>query len=95
MTEYSYSDKTFLFNKLNKITDKNQIRDIIKIIMFKDKEHIFEKDIGTYIKFNNLNNNTYKELEQYIDSLQFKNNKNDNIISLNNDKILSFTEDNY
>lgn len=90
MSEYNYSDKTFLFNKLNKITNKNQIRDIIKIIMYKDKNNVFEKDIGTYIKFNNLNNNTYKELEQYIDSLQF--NKND---VANDNKILSFTEDNY
>ena len=91
MTEYNYNDKTYLFNKLNKINDKNQIRDIIKIIMFKDKEYIFEKDIGTYIKFNNLTNETYKELEQYINNLQF-NNKN---IKMNNDNILSFTEDNY
>lgn len=91
MTEYNYNDKTYLFNKLNKINDKNQIRDIIKIIMFKDKEYIIEKDIGTYIKFNNLTNETYKELEQYINNLQF-NNKN---IKMNNDNILSFTEDNY
>lgn len=91
MNEYNYNDKSFLYNKLNKITDKNQIRDIIKIIMFKDKNNIFEKDIGTYIKFNNLTNETYKELEQYVNSLQF--NKNNNL--LDNDNIQSFTNDDY
>ena len=51
---YSYNDKLYLFNHLSKITDKNHIRDIIKIISFKNDKFIFEQDNGTYIKFNEL-----------------------------------------
>lgn len=69
---YSYNDKSYLFNRLNKITDKNKIRDIIKIIMFKNNNSIIEQDDGTYIKFNSLTNDTYTELEQYINNSNYK-----------------------
>ena len=38
--EYSYNDKSYLYNRLNKITYKNDIRNIIKIITFKNKNSI-------------------------------------------------------
>lgn len=70
---YSYNDKLYLFNNLSKITDKNHIRDIIKIISFKNDKFIFEKDNGTYIKFNELTDDTYKELEQYLNNISYDN----------------------
>lgn len=70
---YSYNDKLYLFNNLSKITDKNHIRDIIKIISFKNDKFIFEQDNGTYIKFNNLTDDTYKELEQYLNNISYDN----------------------
>ena len=75
---YSYNDKLYLFNHLSKITDKNHIRDIIKIISFKNNKFIFEQDNGTYIKFNELTDDTYKELEQYLNNISY-----DNIIIIN------------
>ena len=68
---YNYEYKSYLYNKLTNITNKNNIRDIIKIISFKNKNFIFEKDNGTYIKFNNLTDDTYKELEQYINNINY------------------------
>ena len=68
---YSYNDKLYLFNNLSKITDKNHIRDIIKIISFKNDKFIFEQDNGTYIKFNELTDDTYKELEQYLNNISY------------------------
>lgn len=70
---YSYNDKLYLFNHLSKITDKNHIRDIIKIISFKNDKFIFEQDNGTYIKFNELTDDTYKELEQYLNNISYDN----------------------
>ena len=70
---YSYNDKLYLFNNLSKITDKNHIRDIIKIISFKNDKFIFEQDNGTYIKFNELTDDTYKELEQYLNNISYDN----------------------
>ena len=70
---YSYNDKLYLFNHLSKITDKNHIRDIIKIISFKNDKVIFEQDNGTYIKFNELTDDTYKELEQYLNNISYDN----------------------
>ena len=70
---YSYNDKLYLFNHLSKITDKNHIRDIIKIISFKNDKYIFEQDNGTYIKFNELTDDTYKELEQYLNNISYDN----------------------
>ena len=70
---YSYNDKLYLFNHLSKITDKNHIRDIIKIISFKNDKFIFEQDNGTYIKFNELTEDTYKELEQYLNNISYDN----------------------
>lgn len=70
---YSYNDKLYLFNHLSKITDKNHIRDIIKIISFKNDKFIFEQDNGTYIKFNELTDDTYKELEQYLNNISYNN----------------------
>ena len=70
---YSYNDKLYLFNHLSKITDKNHIRDIIKIISFKNDKFIFEQDNGTYIKFNELTDDTYKELEQYLNDISYDN----------------------
>lgn len=70
---YSYNDKLYLFNHLSKITDKNHIRDIIKIILFKNDKFIFEQDNGTYIKFNELTDDTYKELEQYLNNISYDN----------------------
>lgn len=70
---YSYNDKLYLFNNLSKITDKNHIRDIIKIISFKNDKFIFEQDNGTYIKFNDLTDDTYKELEQYLNNISYDN----------------------
>ena len=71
--EYSYNDKSYLYNRLNKITDKNDIRNIIKIITFKNKNSIIEQASGTYIKFNLLTNDTYKELEEYLNNINFNN----------------------
>lgn len=62
-----------MFNHLSKITDKNHIRDIIKIISFKNDKFIFEQDNGTYIKFNELTDDTYKELEQYLNNISYDN----------------------
>ena len=70
---YSYNDKLYLFNHLSKITDRNHIRDIIKIISFKNDKFIFEQDNGTYIKFNELTDDTYKELEQYLNNISYNN----------------------
>ena len=70
---YSYNDKLYLFNHLSKITDKNHIRDIVKIISFKNDKFIFEQDNGTYIKFNELTDDTYKELEQYLNNISYDN----------------------
>ena len=70
---YSYNDKLYLFNHLSKIKDKNHIRDIIKIISFKNDKFIFEQDNGTYIKFNELTDDTYKELEQYLNNISYDN----------------------
>ena len=70
---YSYNDKLYLCNHLSKITDKNHIRDIIKIISFKNDKFIFEQDNGTYIKFNELTDDTYKELEQYLNNISYDN----------------------
>ena len=70
---YSYNDKLYLFNHLSKIPDKNHIRDIIKIISFKNDKFIFEQDNGTYIKFNELTDDTYKELEQYLNNISYDN----------------------
>ena len=70
---YSYNDKLYLFSHLSKITDKNHIRDIIKIISFKNDKFIFEPDNGTYIKFNELTDDTYKELEQYLNNISYDN----------------------
>ena len=70
---YSYNDKLYLFNHLSKITDKNHIRDIIKIISFKNDKFIFEQDNGTYIKFNELTDDTYKELEEYLNNISYDN----------------------
>ena len=70
---YSYNDKLYLFNHLSKITHKNHIRDIIKIISFKNDKFIFEQDNGTYIKFNELTDDTYKELEQYLNNISYNN----------------------
>ena len=70
---YSYNDKLYLFNHLSKITDKNHIRDIIKIISFKNNKFIFEQDNGIYIKFNELTDDTYKELEQYLNNISYDN----------------------
>lgn len=70
---YSYNDKLYLFNHLSKITDKNHIRDIIKIISFKNDKFILEQDNGTYIKFNELTDDTYKELEQYLNNISYDN----------------------
>lgn len=80
---YSYNDKAYLFNKLNKITDKNHIRDIIKIIMFKNSNCIIEQEKGTYIKFNTLTDDTFKELEQYITNIHYDNKINDTTKSFN------------
>ena len=93
MDNYTYKDKTYLFNKLNKIEDKNKIRDIIKIIMYKDKDNVIEKEMGTYIKFNDLNNETYKELEQYMNTLFFNDNNKNKLFE--NDNIMSFTDMDY
>ena len=71
--EYSYNDKSYLYNRLNKLTDKTDIRNIIKIITFKNKNSIIEQASGTYIKFNSLTNDTYKELEEYLNNINFNN----------------------
>lgn len=81
--EYSYNDKSYLYNRLNKIIDKNDIRNIIKIITFKNKNSIIEQASGTYIKFNSLTNDTYKELEEYLNNINFNNNNNNNNTTFN------------
>lgn len=81
--EYSYNDKLYLFNNLNKVSDKNHIRDIIKIISFKNQKNILEQENGIYIKFNNLTNDTYHELEQYLNNMHYDTEKEKHFMEYN------------
>lgn len=75
-SQYTYSDKLYIYNMLNKITDYKQMNNILKIIIKNDKDNIIEKDKGTYIKISNLQDETYNNLEKYIKKLQENNIKN-------------------
>ena len=70
MDNYSYSNKVYLYNILNQITDQKQMHDILNIISCNDKKNIIENDKGVYIKLSNLNNETYNKLEKYIENIK-------------------------
>lgn len=63
---FSYSDKLYIYNKLNQITDLQQMNNVLKIVIKYDKNNIIENDKGTYIKLSNLKDKTYNELYKFI-----------------------------
>lgn len=68
-SEYSYQEKKKISSKLQKISNKKQMIDIINIIKKNNSEFITIHSDGTRIKFNCLTTETYKKLEEYLSSI--------------------------
>lgn len=67
---YSYNSIKKIATKIGKITNKNNILDIVNIIKDNGGEkYITMDEDGTFIKFNYLTPETYIKLEQYLMSL--------------------------
>lgn len=74
---YTYNDIKILYNQINKLNNKKYLVEIYNIIYKDEKEKIKENPNEFYIKFNKLSNQTYNEIENYLNSLDnpYDNNK--------------------
>lgn len=64
---YDYEDIKNLAKKINDIHNKNHMIKIINIIKQENPNiDMTETQNGIFVKFNSLNINTYKEIENYI-----------------------------
>ena len=70
--KYTHAKKERLVNKINKLTNKEHLKKVLKII--KDRESEPMKDTGhsTVMFFHNLNDETYTALDKYIKSVTKK-----------------------
>ena len=73
---YTYNDIKILNNQINKLNNKKYLVEIYNIIYKYDKDKIKENPNEFYIKFNKLSNQSYFEIENYLNSLDnpFNNN---------------------
>lgn len=67
---YTYNDIKILNNQINKLNNKKYLIEIYNIIYKNEKEKIKENPNEYYIKFNKLSNETYNEIETYLNSLE-------------------------
>lgn len=74
---YTYNDIKILNNQINKLNNKKYLVEVYNIINKNEKEKIKENQNEYYIKFNKLTNQTYYEIETYLNSLDnpYDNNK--------------------
>jgi len=66
---YTYNDIKILYNQINKLNNKKYLVEIYNIISKYDKDKFKENPNEFYIKFNKLSNQTYFEIETYLNSL--------------------------
>ena len=68
---YTYDEKVILSEKIRKITNKNNLINIIKII-YEDNKDIFENKNGIYMFFHKLSNQTYEKIENELKKITNK-----------------------
>jgi len=67
MPKYTHSDKILLSKKIEKITEKNDINEIKKIIFnYNPKLQVVKKSTCILMYFHNLNDDTYGAIDKYI-----------------------------
>ena len=66
---YSYNDIKLLNNQINNLNNKKYLIEIYNIICKYDKDKIKENTNEYYVKFNKLSNQSYFEIENYLNSL--------------------------
>jgi len=67
---YSYNDIKLLNNQINNLNNKKYLNEIYNIICKYDKDKIKENTNEYYVKFNKLSNESYYEIEKYLNTLQ-------------------------
>jgi hypothetical protein len=67
---YPYHSKRKIANRIQRITDKNQMINILNIIKeYGGNDYITTDNDGTFIKFNYLEQEAYIKLEQYLNEI--------------------------
>jgi hypothetical protein len=70
MHKYTHSDKILLAKKIEKITEKNHINEVKKIIFnYNPKLQVVKKSTCILMYFHNLNDDTYNAIDKYIKTL--------------------------
>ncbi len=92
--EYTYEQKSILANMIDRLSDKHVLKQIIKIIKQNENAKLIQDNNGFICrKFEELNNDTYIQINKLIDDYN-QNNNNDSEtikeleISSNSDKKL-------
>lgn len=68
---YSYKKKQKLANIISKLKKKEDMINIMNIIS-EDKVNITENQNGLFLLFDKLNDDTYRKIENYLESIQKK-----------------------
>ena len=63
--KYDYAKKIELVKKINKIKKKEYLINIFKIILLHSKDYT-ENNNGVFIFFHNLSDDTYEQIENYV-----------------------------
>lgn len=67
MSQYTYEDKKKLLKSIEKIEDRKCLKKISQIIVKLNPDHPMSvNESGTSLYFDNLNEKTYKKLEEYV-----------------------------
>ncbi len=65
---YDYDKKMELVKKINKIKKKEYLLNIFKIILLQSKDYT-ENNNGVFVFFHNLNDETYEQIEIYVNKI--------------------------
>jgi hypothetical protein len=78
---YNFDDMEKLSQKIKKIKKEEYLRKILEIIKFYNPSiNITENSYGSYLKFNDLVNDTFIQLDKYVNKC-FENEKNNKLSS--------------
>ena len=91
MTDYTYDMKVALKDQIEKVSDQGIVNHIYFDIILKHNKNIASTDTptGKFLKFNNLSDITYKEIELYLKKMKKKSSKTKH----NNSKKFDTSED--
>lgn len=82
--QYDYDKKIELVKKINKIKKKEYLINIFRIIVATSKDYT-ENNNGVFVFFHNLSDDTYEQIESYVNKIYKTHKKSSSLLSVYSD----------